>query len=440
MNEQTASHSSLNKPTNPWLIITLGCLALSVAVYLDSKGIEQRKIIPKWLQEQIDNPDNPKWLQEQIDNGAPNLRLRNLKLAVRLFQQVLDYPTQSKGAFLDFIAGTKSAMKEENIPFLGPLYYSADLIHIMGIIEKPENEYTQDERELLSAYLSLEQLKALPLSVPFSYTMAQLLATLIGYAFLLSIATFAIHLLFKKTARESLTIFSWLFLSAAIVSYLPFSFRTVAASIQSSSSAAPSSTQHKRQITSASKPTVEKIIARWDPKLSLEQRKYRLWMDSLLVFCNSLGEQSALENPSSLGRNIDKLRDAQERIRLAGKNQLHILEKYGPELASTIEDKTRLAHFRSKWRSFTESVAIVYAYDSEAIGHIISSLLFLRNNRSKYYFIDGEMQSDDDEFIQQLATKLSKLDNPEAEVAQQQRRIQAILDYAEALDIARGKD
>jgi len=262
------------------------------------------------------------------------------------------------------------------------------------------------------------------------------IAKLIGYSICIGVPTFVITKIAKKSMKTALNIFTWIFFGASLIAFLVVITQPEIDKETLSKLLNTKSNQIQSNLPQGRRTTPEEIIEYWDPILSLEQRKYRIYIDSISEFLGSLGEESTINSIATLERNIEKLSDVIDRNRQTIKNHVPIWQNYGAELESTIMVMTNLIQFRNIWRSYIENVTFVYTYDSEIICNLISYLSFLKSNRLKYYFINGEIQSDDNDFIQELSSKISKVKSLD-EIEIQQKRNQVILDYAKALDIAK---
>ena len=183
--------------------------------------------------------------------------------------------------------------------------------------------------------------------------------------------------------------------------------------------------------------TISDIISDGDSKLAAEQRKYRLWLEGLTPYLASCFSAKEVDKVSSIEANIALLYIHQNRVTESLKTILLFIEEYGSQLESAIPTKTGKEEFIKLWRTFSANLTVVYTADSDIMGEMISSLNFLKSNRSKYFLSDGQIDTKDEKFREQLIGALAKVDSEESRNFQQQQRNQAILNCAKAIEIAK---
>jgi hypothetical protein len=179
------------------------------------------------------------------------------------------------------------------------------------------------------------------------------------------------------------------------------------------------------------------IIADGDSKLAVEQRKYRLWLEGLTPFFASCFSPKRTDKVSDIEENITILREHQKQVSTSLRTIMLLAEDYGNKLYSAIPSKSSKNEFLTTWRTFTTNITLVYTIDSDIIGEMITSLTLLKNNRSKYFFTDGQIDTKDEVFREQIIKAFEKVDSDDLRSYQQQQRNQAILNCSKAIEIAK---
>lgn len=181
--------------------------------------------------------------------------------------------------------------------------------------------------------------------------------------------------------------------------------------------------------------SINEIMNKYDPQLSVKQESYRLWVAAESQKMDSYFEASSVGNISNINRNINHLMSAQDTIRTYMLYFGYKSSEYGVELIRLIKEEDAKEKFHVKWRTYQEGVAEVMNYDLEIINQFIEALVFLKDNNSKYEVENGFIYFKDDASLNAYQNHMSVISEPHLQMDQQNIRSSTVHTFIEAIDI-----
>lgn len=182
--------------------------------------------------------------------------------------------------------------------------------------------------------------------------------------------------------------------------------------------------------------TVDDLIKIYDPKLSIRQGSYRVWLNH----CNELtGNMLSIETFKSyeiLNKNLNFLLAGQDSIRNTLLFFNNTLAEYGSNIKTLIPNTDAKSEFEIKWKLYMEGMTEVFNYDLEFFNNLALFFKFLKDNYSEYEIINSQILFESDAQVNRYNELLSLIDNEDNIIKQQEIRSACVHIYLEAISIA----
>ncbi|MGC9375801.1 MAG: hypothetical protein ACP5DQ_12255, partial [Bacteroidales bacterium] len=187
---------------------------------------------------------------------------------------------------------------------------------------------------------------------------------------------------------------------------------------------------------------IEETILKFDSKLGLLQKSYRLWNEQTTGEFESLLDFKTFSSLSRLENAISYSLSCQDTIKSKAMGIQEMLVEYGNELKSFILKQDAKNKFEVQWLETREDIIKTMHYDVEAINIYLKLFLFMKKQFNYYEIEDATILFENEDILQEYNNHIEELDNcTEITVKQTELRAKVLKEYTQLINsIKNNKD
>lgn len=191
-----------------------------------------------------------------------------------------------------------------------------------------------------------------------------------------------------------------------------------------------------------SQKNIEETILKYDSKLGLLQKSYRLWNEQTNGEFERLLDFETFSSLSRIENAISYSLSCQDTIKSKAMGLQEMLVEYGNELKSFIPKQDDKNKFEVQWLETREDIIQTMHYDVEAINIYLKLFMFMKNQFNYYEIEDATILFENEDILQEYNNNLAELDKcTEITIKQTDLRAKVLKEYTSLINsIKNNKD
>lgn len=184
-----------------------------------------------------------------------------------------------------------------------------------------------------------------------------------------------------------------------------------------------------------SQKNIEETILKYDSKLGLLQKSYRLWNEQTTGEFERLLDFETFNSLSRLENAISYSLSCQDTIKSKAMGIQEMLVEYGNELKTFIPKQDAKNKFEVQWLETREDIIQIMHYDVEAINIYLKLFLFMKKQFDSYEIEDATILFENEDTLQEYNSNIAELDKcTEITVKQTKLRAKVLKEYTSLIN------
>ncbi len=185
----------------------------------------------------------------------------------------------------------------------------------------------------------------------------------------------------------------------------------------------------------ASQKNIEETILKYDNKLGLLQKSYRLWNEQTTGEFERLLDFETFSSLSRLENAISYSLSCQDTIKSKAMGIQEMLVEYGNELKTFIPKQDAKNKFEVEWLETREDIIQTMHYDVEAINIYLKLFLFMKKQFNYYEIEDATILFENEDILQEYNNNIAELDKcTEITIKQTDLRAKVLKEYTSLIN------
>lgn len=185
----------------------------------------------------------------------------------------------------------------------------------------------------------------------------------------------------------------------------------------------------------ASQKNIEETILKFDSKLGLLQKSYRLWNEQTTGEFESLLDFKTFSSLARIENAISYSLSCQDTIKSKAMGIQEMLVEYGNELKTFIPKQDAKNKFEVQWLETREDIIQTMHYDVEAINIYLKLFLFMKIQFNNYEIEDATVLFENEDILQEYNTRIEELDScTEIVIKQTELRAKVLKEYTQLIN------
>lgn len=185
---------------------------------------------------------------------------------------------------------------------------------------------------------------------------------------------------------------------------------------------------------------IEETILKYDSKLGLLQKSYRLWNEQTTGEFERLLDFKTFISLSRIENAISFSLSCQDTIKSKAMGIQEMLVEYGGELKTFIPEQDAKNKFDVQWLETREDIIQTMHYDVEAINIYLKLFLFMKKNYNNYEIEDSTILFENEDILQEYNNNFEELDYcTEIIVKQTDLRAKVLKEYTHLINSIKNK-
>ena len=190
----------------------------------------------------------------------------------------------------------------------------------------------------------------------------------------------------------------------------------------------------------ATQKSIEETILKYDNKLGLMQKSYRLRNEQTSAEFEKLLDFKTFASMTNIKNAIDFTLACQDSVKNKARGIQEMLVEYGNELKSFIPEQDDKNKFETQWLQTREDILQTSHYDVEAMNIYLKLFVFMKNQFNNYEIENSTILFETEEILSEYNELVGRLDYcTEITIKQTDLRAKVLKEYTQLVNSVKQK-